>query len=398
MGFHAASCVSSDTDSVRAGQEVGKRLREAFAGQPLATVIVYATVVHDQKALLGAVREAVGPGVVIFGCSGQGVTGHGVVLEGGFAVGAMGLGGDSLRVAAAYEHHIQVEGADKGKRLAAELKRQLGQEPDLLFLLYDCLCGADVNQILAGVREEVACPVMGGAAGQPSGPVATTYQYYQEESFTQSAVALGLVGPFSADFGVSHGTTPTGLVMTLTRADGNRLLELDGRPALDVWRETTGLQEDELLHQDHTAALAMGIEKTIVKNGRKENTYLIRAVFGLDPVTKAIIVPASIPEGSKLLFHHRTARVVKEGAMVMGKEMTDRLAGKAPWAVLGFECGARTAPFLGPAETLEENVALQATVAPQSPWLTVIPWGEIATYSGEPSFCNYTYTLVALTQ
>lgn len=399
MGFHASSCISSETDSTRAGQQVGQALREAFAGQPLTTVIVYATVVHDQRALLAAVRETVGPGVLIVGCSAQGVTGHGSVLEGGFAVGAMGLGGDSLRAATALQNEIQTEGVAKGRALASSLKSQLGQDPDLLFLLYDPLCGADVNQLLAGLRQEVSSPVMGGAAGQPSGPVAGTYQYHQEESFTQSAVALGLVGPFTADFGVSHGTTPTGIVMTLTRADGNRLLEFDGRPALDVWRETTGLQEDELLHQDHTAALAMGIEQAVQKNGRTENAYLIRAVFGLDPVAKAIVVPAAIPEGSKLLFHHRTARVVKEGAMAMGKDLSSRLNGKYPWAVLGFECGARTAPFLGPADTLEENVALQAMVAPRSPWLTIIPWGEIATLGGnEPTFCNYTYTLVALTQ
>ena len=66
--------------------------------------------------------------------------------------------------------------------------------------------------------------------------------------------------------------------------------------------------------------------------------------------------------------------------------------------VLGFECGARTGPFLGPIETLAENKALQETVAPRSPWLTIIPWGEIAPYGDEAAFCNYTYTLVALTQ
>jgi hypothetical protein len=398
MGFHASSCLSAETDSSRAGAFVGNTLREAFTDHRLSAIIVYATVNHDQDALLRAIREVVGPGVLICGCSAQGVIGQGVILEGGFAVGAMGLGGDSLKVAAAVQHDIHADGVNKGRALAANLRKQLGAEPNLLFFLYDTLCGSDVNQLLAGIREELPVPVIGGAAGQPTGPVATTYQYFGEKAYTQTAIALGLIGPFNTEFGVSHGTTPTGIVMTLTKADGNRVLELDGRPALDVWRETTGLREDEPLHQDHTAALAMGVERTIIKEGKKVSTYLIRAVFGLDPVTKAIVVPAAIAEGSKLLFHHRTARVVKEGSLAMGKDLHERLGEKRPWAVLGFECGARTAPFLGLADTLEENKALQGMVGARSPWLTIIPWGEIAPYGDEAAFCNYTYTLAALTQ
>jgi hypothetical protein len=398
MGFHASSCLTAETDSRRAGAYVGRTLREAFAGQRLTAVIVYATVNHDQDLLLAAVREAVGPDVILSGCSAQGVIGHGVILEGGFGVGAMGLGGDGLKVAAASQHDIHLDGVNKGRQLARTLREQLGQDPNLLFLVYDPLCGADVNQLLDGLRVEGGSPVIGGAAGQPTGPVATTYQYFGEKAYTKTAIALGLVGSFAMEFGVSHGTTPTGVVMTLTRADGNRLLELDGRPALDVWRESSGLKADEPLHQDHTAALAMGVERDTFTQGRREKTYLIRAVFGLDPVTKAIVVPAAIPEGSKVLFHHRTAQVVKQGTLTMGEDLRSRLGGKHPWAVLGFECGARTAPFLGLQETLEENKALQETVAPRSPWVTIIPWGEIAPYGDEAAFCNYTYTLVALTQ
>jgi len=398
MGFHASSCLTAETDSRRAGHYLGKNLREAFTDHRLSVVIVYATINHDQDALLTAIRDEVGPGVIITGCSAQGVIGHGVILEGGFGVGAMGLGGDSLKAAVAVQHGIQSDGVAKGKALAANLRSQLGADPNLLFFLYDTLCGSDVNQLLAGIRQELPVPVIGGAAGQPTGPVATTYQYYGDKAYTQAAVALGLIGPFNTEFGVSHGTTPTGIVMTLTKADGNRVLELDGRPALDVWRETTGLREDEPLHQDHTAALAMGVERTIIKNGHQQSTYLIRAVFGLDPDTKAIIVPAAIPEGSKLLFHHRTARVVKEGSLAMGRDLHARLGDKRPWAVLGFECGARTAPFLGLADTLEENKALQDMVGSRSPWLTIIPWGEIAPYGDDAAFCNYTYTLAALTQ
>jgi hypothetical protein len=127
----------------------------------------------------------------------------------------------------------------------------------------------------------------------------------------------------------------------------NSLLELDGRPALGVWCEAVGAGPNEVLNQDHTAALAMGIEKRVEVGGRE------------------------------------------------AKELEGRLADKKPRAVLGFECGARAAPFL-PA-TVQENLMLQDTVAPQSPWLGLLARGQVASLAGVPTVHNYIYPLVVLT-
>jgi hypothetical protein len=408
MPLLAHSYVSDETDSGRAGAAVAAAMNEAFGaaegrqGAPLVAVIVYATVNHDQAALLKAVRAGLGPerGVLVVGCSAQGVAGNGVILEGGFGVGAMGLGGAELQAAVSSEHEIQTEGAAKGRALAQQVVKQLGAPPDLMMLLYDPLCGADADLLVKGVLEVVSCPLVGGAASQPSGPVARTYQYCGEQAFVHGAVALGLRGPFGNEVAVAPGTVPTGIVMTLTRADGNRLLELDGRPALDVWRETIGYSPDEPLNQDHTAALALGIERTVLDQGAEATVYLMRAVFGLDTRTKAIVVQTAIPEGSKIRFHHRTVEVVREGTAAMGRLVAARLAakGRRPWAVLCFECGARTAPFLGPGQTLEENRALQQAVAPGAPWLGLIAWAEIVPAGREALVHNYSYPLVVLTQ
>jgi hypothetical protein len=391
----AHSHLSTDPDSVRAGRSVGEAIRTAFGDRPLSVVIVYATVNHDQAAVLRGVREMVGEALIVGG-SAQGVMGNATVLEGGFAVGAMGLGGPDLRAAVAHVPRVEIDGAGKGRALARAIKEALG-EPQLLLLIYDPLEGVDVNELLAGVQAEVSCTIVGGAAGQPSGPVVCTYQYCGDLATNGSAVALGLSGSFGIELGICHGTTPTGIVMTLTRAEGNKALALDDRPALDVWRECVGYSEDEILNQDLTAALAMGIERTVVRDGREERIYLIRAVFGFDRQTKAIVTQAGIPQGSKIMFHHRTVPVVLEGTAAMGHELASRLEGKHPWAVLGFECGARTAPFLGAAGTLEENVALQQAVAPSAPWLGLIGWGEIVPFGDETAFCNYTYPLIVFT-
>jgi hypothetical protein len=64
---------------------------------------------------------------------------------------------------------------------------------------------------------------------------------------------------------------------------------------------------------------------------------------------------------------------------------------------LGFECAARTFPFLGPANTLEQHLGLRKTIAPNTPWLGMMAWGEVAPLGGEAAFHNYTYPLAVLT-
>jgi hypothetical protein len=398
MELIARTCSSQLSDSTRAGEEVGKSLKHAFGDKAIQAVVLYGAVNHDQPALVRKLRGSLGNDVAILGCSSQGVMTRGEVREGGFYVGAMGLGGSSLKTGTAVEHEIATDTRSKGARLAQKVLAQLGGEPKVLVLLYDPLCGADVHELIAGVRQHIKCPIVGGGASQPWGPMVKTYQYFGEEVFSHGAVALGLGGPFSAELGVCHGTSPTGLTMTLTRAEANRLLEIDGRPALEVWQEVTGLAEGETSDLNHVAAWAIGIERPVpAVDGHTKSAYAIRAAFGFDPNEKSITLQAAIPSNTKIMFHHRTTAAVMEGTKVMGGDLADRVRNQNVWAVLGFECGARTSPFLGSKATTEENIALQGAIAPDAPWLGMLAWGEIAPVGGEPAFHNYTYPLVVLT-
>jgi hypothetical protein len=398
MELIARTCSSQESDSTRAGEEVGKSLKHAFGGKAPRVVVLYGAVNHDQAAMVRTLRAALGGDVAVVGCSSQGVMTSGSVREGGYYVGAMGFGGSSLKMGTAVEHEISDDTRAKGARLAKAVLEQLGGEPKVLVLLYDPLCGADVHELLAGVREHIKCPIVGGGASQPWGPMVKTYQYYGDEVFSHGAVALGLGGPITAELGVCHGTSPTGLTMTLTRTEANRLLEIDGRPALEVWREVTGLAEGETSDLNHVAAWAIGIERPVTAvDGKTKSAYAIRAAFGFDPSENSITVQAAIPANTKIMFHHRTTTAVMDGTKVMGNDLAERLRNRRVWAVLGFECGARTSPFLGLKATTDENIALQGVVAPDAPWLGMLAWGEIAPVGGEPAFHNYTYPLVVLT-
>ncbi len=389
----AHSLYSLEPDSMRAGREMGEELRAHFGASGPKAVVVYATMSHDHPELLEGLRSSLGKDALLLGCSAQGVVSNGELTEDGLAISAMGFGGD-VRCAAAARHDIQESSQEKGRQLAQELKSQLGGEPKIVILNYDPLSGVDVEVLLEGIRLELDCPVVGGAASQPWGVPQQTFQFWGEEVFSKGAVALALAGDFSCEIGICHGTAPTGIASVATKVSGNQVLEFDGRRAVDVWRETTGCEAHEMMHQSHFATWAVGLEKS--HGGSVER--LIRGAFGFDEETGAMMLQAAIPEGASVMLHHRTIDNVLKGTEKMAEGLLERLGGRKPWAVLGYECGARTYPFLGDQNTRHEHQCLRAAISPEAPWCGMMAWGEIGPCAGQPAFHNYTYPLVVFTE
>jgi hypothetical protein len=389
----AHSVFSDEPESREAGLAAGQALVAELGGGAPKAVIAYATMNHDQSAVLEGVREGIGEDALLVGCSVQGVVSNANLTEDGFALGLMGFGGSALNCTVALEREVQTNPKEKGRQLAQSLKRDLQGEPKAVLVFYDPLAGIDVEAVLEGMRLEIDCPVVGGAAGQPWGPPRQTFQYWDCEVLSHGVVALALSGPFSVEVGICHGTSPTGIASVVTKAEGNQIVEIDGRKAVDVWRETTGCKAEDMVHQSHLAAWAVGVEIT-GQGGQVER--LVRGAFGFAPETGAIILQAAVPEGSRVMLHHRTIEHVMSGTQTMARELSSRLSGRKPWAVLGFECAARTYPFLGEANTNKEHQELRAAIAPESPWLGMMAWGEIGPCAGRPAFHNYTYPLLLL--
>jgi hypothetical protein len=390
----AASAFSEELESVDAGRQAGEALVSQFGTARPKVAIVYATMNHDQPAILEGVRQALGNGTLVLGCSVQGVVSNDELTEDGLALALMGFGGDDVHCAVACEREIQDGSKEKGRKLAQSLKRDLAGEPKIIVLFYDPLCGIDVQAMLDGMKLEVDCPLVGGAAGQPWGPPRQTFQYLDREVMSHGVVALALSGAFACEIGICHGTAAMGITSVVTKAAGNQVIEIDGRAAAEVWRETTGCQEDDLVHQSHFAAWAVGVD---VQGADGKSERAIRGAFGFDLATGAMLLQAAIPEGTKITLHHRTIERVLDGTEQMAAQLAKRLTGRPSWAVLGFECAARTFPFLGEANTRKEHEQLRASVAPQTPWLGMMAWGEIGPCAGRPAFHNYTYPLVVFT-
>ena len=396
MSLRVRTSFTQDIESRRAGRRVAEEIRDAFGQIRLASVLVYATVNHDQPVLLAAVREVLGEDVQIMGASTQGVMTRGKLVEAGFVVGAMGFGG-SIATGIQLVEEVQSSTREKGRSLGRSLKAGLQGEAKVILLHYDPLCGVDAQVFLDGLHDEVGeCPVVGGAAGQPWGRMIQTFQYFGTRVLSHGAVAMALDGPFGVEIGVSHGTSATGVTSIVTRADKNVVLEIDDRPALDVMRAMTGCTS-EVPSTEENSSWAIGLPRDGEEHGAKR-PMMVRAVFGYDFERRGVVLQAAIAEGTSVMFHHRTVESVMSGTREMALDLSARLHGRRVVAGLGFECAARVAPFLGEQGALDENLALQRQVAPEGQWLGMIAWGEVAPWGDRPGFHNYTYPVLLLTE
>ncbi len=143
--------------------------------------------------------------------------------------------------------------------------------------------------------------------------------------------------------GLTQGCTPIGPSHRVTSIQDNVILELDERPALEVFKEDIG----DLLARD-LRRVAGYIQAALPVAGSDTGDYLVRNLTALDPGNGWLAVAADLNIGDHLFFVRRDAA----GAIADMERMLDglkaRTAGRPPKAALYHTCLARGPNLFGP--------------------------------------------------
>lgn len=193
-------------------------------------------------------------------------------------------------------------------------------------------------------------------------------------------VAQGGVGgvSFSSEINVattlSQGCAPLGRMHTITRAEQGVIMELDGRPAFEVFVEDLKSKAAEKSGEDlttHDIERALfrddddGLDD-VVKNlfsgevhvafpvtGSDQNDYMVRNLVGIDPETGWVALPMPVDAGTNVMFVHRDDQTVCSDLSRSLTELKIRLIREhgrfAPQAAIYVSCVARGMTDFGPA-------------------------------------------------
>jgi small ligand-binding sensory domain FIST len=162
---------------------------------------------------------------------------------------------------------------------------------------------------------------------------------------------------FSDDVVVStrltQGCSPIGPRHTITHAQQNILISLDGRAALDVFREDVG----EPAWRD-LARVGGSIFAGLPVAGSDTGDYLVRNLVGIDPVHKLLAIGDVPPAGAEIMFCRRDEASATEDMARMLDSIKNGLFGR-PRGGVYYSCVGRGPNLFGD-ESEEVSMIQQA--------------------------------------
>ena len=142
--------------------------------------------------------------------------------------------------------------------------------------------------------------------------------------------------------GLSQGCSPFGESHTVTAGQQNVIFELDGKPALDVFKRDIG----EVLARK-LSSLGGYIHAAFPVTGSDTGDYVVRNLVGIDPSRGWLAVGEHVAVGQQVLFVRRDRDAAERDLSAMLAKLKRRLAGP-PRAGLYFSCLARGPNLFGP--------------------------------------------------
>ncbi|WP_038043775.1 FIST signal transduction protein [Thioalkalivibrio sulfidiphilus] len=149
------------------------------------------------------------------------------------------------------------------------------------------------------------------------------------DEVVQGAVS-GVLFAESVPVATAHtqGCTPIGPVHRITAASNNVLIQLDGRPALDVFEEDIG----EVLARDLQRAGGFIVAGLPVP-GSDTRDYLVRNLVAVDTGQRLVAIGENVREGDEILFCRRDGNAALEDLKRMLADLKRRAPNGARGAV-----------------------------------------------------------------
>lgn len=380
-----ASAVSLESSLVTAVDECCAAVRAQLGTRAADLVFVFPTTHH--RARLDRVAEILAarlPARVTVGCAAGGVIGGGREIEHECAlvVTAAVLPGVELRP-------LRLDAADlPDPEEPREWVNRVGVPPDVAahFVLLPDPFTCDTAALLRGIDR--AYPLGRTIGGLASGgrDAGQHVLYLDGRAYRSGLVGLVLSGDLVVDTLVAQGCRPIGLPMFVTRSEDNLLLELDGRPAIDVLREVY----EELPAADQKLArdsLFLGIVMSEQQQEYRQGDFLIRTLTGADASRGAVAVGALVRDNAVVQFHLRDAATSAADLETLLARYSAEERPTRPAGALLFSCLGRGVQLYG---SPEHDSAVFRRLVGDMPLAGFFGNGEIGPVHGTTHLHGYT--------
>lgn len=365
-----------------AAEDAMAAARLSLAGAAPSFVVLLATVQHA-GALDDAIAEALrgACGAPVMGALVDGLSAGGQEIEDAPGVAVLMASGVLAHAVAV---HDPAHGANEGLALLHALGRAPSDD-DLLLVLFDP-AARDLRTFAAGVRD-AAGPALAVGAGVADAGDGAARVFAGDEVVKGGLAGLWLRGAARPRGVVTASCRPSGGPHVVTRCEGHWVLALDGRPALDVYREAARGP----LSRDLRRALDFVL--AVLPAGPSPRAFpafgLARHLAGVSEERRAFALPEPVSRGQSLAFAFRDGGGARE-------DLREALAELAPiQGGLGFHvsCRERGEALFG---VTGLEAAYVARALPGVPMLGCLAACEVGPVGGEASLLTHASVTVRL--
>ena len=293
-------------------------LKDLSSTSPLAAanlVMVFGSVKRFNEGKLQSTLKARYPVAQIVGCTTSGEIGPAGVNDDSIQITAIQWQKVMQRVAQAKIAGMQ-DSFDTGVGLAKQLK---ADSLRTVILISDGL-NTNGSELLKGFQAILGeIPIIGGLAGD-GGAFTKTLQIFNDTISSNMAIAIGLYGDaLIMSSGALGGWKPYGPPRSVTKSEKNVVYELDGKPALPLYKMYIG------------EAFARGLPGTglrfplaVIEEGKRD-VEKIRTLGGFSTVDNSLTFFGNVEEGSTVRLCQTNHGRLVEGAGAAANLVLDGL-------------------------------------------------------------------------
>jgi hypothetical protein len=239
-------------DAFTTGERAALQARTALSGQSPGWALAFSGGRHDATALLSGFRAVLGDIPIIGGCGAGVITAEAATLT-GYECGLLLFPASLNPVAIALVDNLQQGEKAAGQQLGEALRENIVPNATVL-LFYDSIHSSPPpvlhvgSQLVDGIYEGLGgCdPTLIGAGTLADLELADSYIFDGQAPRKHAAVAVVLPPTLTCHSTIMHGCYPASDFLEITRIEGARVLELNGRPALTVAAERLDIPREQL--------------------------------------------------------------------------------------------------------------------------------------------------------
>jgi hypothetical protein len=360
---------SNDPDSQGAIDEVLQQCQASLDGELPQAGILLAAIDFDHALILAQIQETF-PGIEIIGS-----TTNGEVSS------VLGFQEDSLSLMVFCSDRVEIRaglgrGATKDVDAAvadsiAMATAKLSSVPKLCLTFPESIHVNGV-QLIAALQKGLGetTPIIGGTAADDL-TFSCTKQFFQSEVTSGAVPILLFAGNLQYSHGVASGWKTLGQKSIITKAEDCIVYEIDGKKALDFYKECLGTANAAAEYINYPLAIAEG----------DATDFCLRSPFSHNEENGSMIFTSTIPEGATVWMANAAREDILNATTTSLENALSSYTGASPSAAIVISCAARRI-VLG-TQTREEYEIFKTKLPTKLACLGFYSYGEIA-----PSQCN----------